>query len=337
MKHGIVFAKEGVYAGWPANHGAWQWGDEMLVGFLTGTYGRKSMHNCIEPFEKLQARSLDGGETWQVERPNVDFESTFHVGFIPPGCNPKQSIIRVSGCYDHGGDDCHPEGGFYFSNDRGRSWLGAYPFTGIEALFREPYSNTSRTAVLGDLVFVSRNFRGRFATDATFVARWKGDDGFDLLGTVCDQAARAVMPAVAETGANMQASGPRIVAALRRRHYHRSQCWIDAFGSDDGGRSWRFLSQVDVTGGHNGNPPALAAMPGGELVCAYANRNEGEIRARVSFDAGDSWSPPIMLRKGLTDIGYPRLFPRGGKVVCVYYFSSEEREQNHIACTIFEP
>ncbi len=32
----VVFGEEGKFGGWPANHGMWIWGDEILVGFSTG-------------------------------------------------------------------------------------------------------------------------------------------------------------------------------------------------------------------------------------------------------------------------------------------------------------
>jgi len=288
------------------------------------------MHNCLEPFTKLQARSLDGGESWTVETPNVDFEA--HWTTPPPDFSLRDSIIRVCGCYDHGGDVCIDEGGFYLSRDRGRTWHGAFVFAGLEDKFAEPYGNTSRTAVLDDLVFLSRNHRGRFATDSVFVVRQQGCV-FQFVSWVCDDDPRAVMPAVAR-------SGNRIIAALRRRHYHRRDCWIDAYGSDDGGNTWRFLSQIDTTGGNNGNPPALVALPDGRLVAAYADRAKCEILARISNDRGETWGhPPILIRKGdNSDIGYPRLFLRSdGAVACVYYFSENEADQQHIDCTIFSP
>jgi hypothetical protein len=37
----------GRFGGWPANHGIWSWGDEILVGFSAGYH--------------LFARSMDGG------------------------------------------------------------------------------------------------------------------------------------------------------------------------------------------------------------------------------------------------------------------------------------
>lgn len=38
LVHGEVYTELDIYAGWPANHGAWQWGNEFLVGFLRGKY-----------------------------------------------------------------------------------------------------------------------------------------------------------------------------------------------------------------------------------------------------------------------------------------------------------
>jgi hypothetical protein len=31
-----VYSEPGRFAGWPANHGIWSWGDELLVGFSRG-------------------------------------------------------------------------------------------------------------------------------------------------------------------------------------------------------------------------------------------------------------------------------------------------------------
>lgn len=48
MEHRTVYAEHGMYAGWPANHGAWQWGDEFLVGFMRGPYKKyQSGHRLL--------------------------------------------------------------------------------------------------------------------------------------------------------------------------------------------------------------------------------------------------------------------------------------------------
>lgn len=36
VEHVIVFREPGRYAGWPANHGIWAWGNEIVVGFSAG-------------------------------------------------------------------------------------------------------------------------------------------------------------------------------------------------------------------------------------------------------------------------------------------------------------
>jgi hypothetical protein len=35
-QHVRVYAEPGRFGGWPANHGIWSWGDEILVGFSAG-------------------------------------------------------------------------------------------------------------------------------------------------------------------------------------------------------------------------------------------------------------------------------------------------------------
>ena len=72
-RHVIVYREDGRFAGWPANHGIWSWGDEILVGFSRGTYKDRGKFHHIDhdqPEEFLLARSRDGGATWAVERPN---------------------------------------------------------------------------------------------------------------------------------------------------------------------------------------------------------------------------------------------------------------------------
>ncbi len=34
----VVYKEAGRFAGWPANHGIWSWGNEIVVGFKLGHY-----------------------------------------------------------------------------------------------------------------------------------------------------------------------------------------------------------------------------------------------------------------------------------------------------------
>ena len=53
----------------------WAWGDELLVGFEAGWFkanskeGREHSIDYSKPAEHVLARSLDGGETWSLEKP----------------------------------------------------------------------------------------------------------------------------------------------------------------------------------------------------------------------------------------------------------------------------
>lgn len=38
IRHVKVYAEPGRFGDWPANHGAWSWGNEILVGFSRGFY-----------------------------------------------------------------------------------------------------------------------------------------------------------------------------------------------------------------------------------------------------------------------------------------------------------
>lgn len=334
--HTTVYSQPGMYAGWPANHGAWQWGDEFLVGFIRGTYKVGGIHNITGVLEKVQARSLDGGQTWTVEEPNVEFSSA-HSQKPSPYFELNDAIIRVCGCYDYGGEDCNPLGGFYASLNRGKIWSGAFTFDGIEKQFSPPMHNTSRTCTPGkNLVLLSRATKKHWGSDEIICVKHDGRL-FGLISTVCADDSRAVMPAAA-----WMPSGAIVVVA-RRRGTKRPGGWIDAFRSIDEGRTWQFTSHVADTGVDNGNPPALIEHEG-ILYCAYGNRSLRGIYVNVSHDEGKTWHHYTtrgiagLRTAGKSDIGYPRLFKRSdGRLVCVYYWASAEYPQQRIVATAFDP
>jgi hypothetical protein len=74
-RHVMAYHGPGRFAGWPANHGVWPWGDEILVGFSAGTYKDlgpdRHAIDREKPEQHLPARSRDGGLTWAVEDPSM--------------------------------------------------------------------------------------------------------------------------------------------------------------------------------------------------------------------------------------------------------------------------
>jgi hypothetical protein len=138
----------------------------------------------------------------------------------------------------------------------------------------------------------------------------------------------AIMPS------SVRLSNNAILTAIRHRNF------IDAYRSDDTGKTWRFLNvPVPDTGG--GNPPSLVRLKDGRLAITYGYRSAPfGIRARLSNDNGASWSEEIVLRSdgGAWDLGYTRTVQREDlKMVTVYYFNEAKDKERYIGATIWDP
>ena len=129
--------------GWPANHGIWNWGDEILVGYSRGYYkdlGPTRHHIDREkPEEFWMARSLDGGLTWNLEHPAEKGFLIPRGKFLHGTETPGQALPPVEDLKEPM-DFTHPDfvltfrmenidGGvsrFEYSYDRGKTWKGPY-------------------------------------------------------------------------------------------------------------------------------------------------------------------------------------------------------------------
>jgi hypothetical protein len=141
---------------------------------------------------------------------------------------------------------------------------------------------------------------------------------------------------------------PQLVSVLRRRINppgggpRNDINWLDAYASNDGGRTWNFLKRIAYTdlGLRNGNPPSLVRLKDGRLVVTYGFRGVPYgIRAKISSDNGKSWGPEITLRDDARtwDMGYVRSVVRpDGKIATIYYYSTAEKPEQHLEATIWE-
>jgi hypothetical protein len=79
----------------------------------------------------------------------------------------------------------------------------------------------------------------------------------------------------------------------------------------------------------------------GRLALIYGYRSPPYgIRARLSNDAGLTWSKELVLRNdaGCWDLGYPRSVQRAdGKIVSAYYFNDSPDTERYIAATVWDP
>ena len=350
VKHVAVFHEPGMFGGWPANHGIWSWGDEILVGFSKGYYkdlGDRHHIDREKPEVHMLARSLDGGETWTVEDPGAKGYLLTEGGFLHGVPRPDVAIPEMKEC-EGGIDFTHPDfvmavrtnstgagiSRFFYSYDRGHTWAGP---------FRLPNFGAPGIAARTDYIVNGENDSMLFLT----AAKANGEEGRLLCVRTTDGGKTwklvswigaepkgfEIMPA------SVRLSETDILVAGRNREGPRR--WISAYLSKDNGETWERLDDpVDDSG--IGNPPAMIKLKDGRICLIYGFRGEPySIRARLSSDGGQTWSDDYVLRDdgASRDIGYPRVVQRpDGKVVAVYYFTDPETgPERYIGATIWDP
>ena len=351
VSHNRVYSVAGRFGGWPANHGIWAWGDEILVGFSAGYYkdqGPTRHHiDHDKPEEHLLARSLDGGETWTIEDPAAQGDllprgESLH-GVELDGVELPE-LAQCPGGIDFTRPDFamtirmdNVDAGvsrFSYSYNRGHTWEGPY---------RLPNFGTPGIAARTDYIVDGASTCTLFLT----AAKEDGEEGRPLCARTTDGGATwnlvsligpepkgfAIMPASARL------SDTDLYVVLRERR--RSRRWLSAYGSADNGKTWRSMPDpVDSCG--EGNPPSLVKLRDGRLCLIYGYRADPfNICAKLSGDGGQTWSEEIVLRGNgrCRDIGYPRSVQRpDGKVVTTYYWCDPgDNPDRYIGATIWDP
>jgi hypothetical protein len=236
-------------------------------------------------------------------------------------------------------------GAFFCSTDRGRSWRGPFDFgsladdpalRGMEFTPRTDYFVEGPKSLL-----VLLSARAKPGNDKVFCARTTdGGATFQFVSWVVSPTDpyRAVMPS------SVRLTDTHLVTTVRRRMLDEERNWVDAYASEDRGKTWSFLSKVGETGDQNGNPPALLRLKDGRLCCFYGNRVRRQLLGRRSADNGRTWDRETVLREGYAspendaDLGYPRAVQRAdGQVLVFYYWASKQHPQQHIASTFWTP
>ncbi len=343
QQHVTVFREAGRFAGWPANHGIWAWGDEIVVGFEAGAFHQNRGHNHAidydRPSEHLLARSLDGGVTWKIERPeSLQPPEGSKIAGVPVVKGGKKPVDSPGGirftdpnfAMTLRMEDIHVgPSRFYYSYDRGKKWEGP---------FKVPEFGTKGIAARTDYVVNAAGDCTIFLTAAksngkegrVLCARTK-DAGktWQMQGWVTPEPEGrdfAIMPAT------VRLSPGTLFTAVRHREF------IDTFQSNDEGINWQ---RIGVAAASTENPPSLLKLRDGRLALIYGRRMQPfGIRARFSSDNGKTWSEETVLRSdgGNWDLGYVRSVQRpDGKIVSVYYFNDSPDKERFIGATIWDP
>jgi len=344
VKNVVVYKEAGRFAGWPANHGIWSWGNEIVVGFEIGHFKYSDKSHSIDyekPAEHVIARSLDGGETWKIERPSaLKPPPGIRIAGVPADVGGKEPVDCPGGI-----DFTRPgfaltarmanihvgPSRFYYSYDRGKTWEGP---------FKVPEFGQKGIAARTDYLVEGRRELTVFLTAAksdgregrVICARTKdGGANWELVGFVGPEPEGrdyAIMPS------SVRLSATSILTSVRHRNY------IEAYRSNDNGKTWRLLGKPAPDTGR-GNPPSMVKLKDGRIAITYGYRaSPFGIRARLSSDEARSWGDEIILRAdgGCWDLGYPRTVQRpDGKLVTVYYFNDAEDKERYIGATIWDP
>lgn len=333
-----VYCETGRFGGWPANHGIWSWGNEILVGFSAAWWEQRDVDrhqmNAQKGEEPRLARSLDGGRTWRIETPRgnmtPEFGGAAYRGLTEPMDFTRPGfVLSVRFANNHVGPS-H----LWFSYDKGQSWRGGFVFPdlglpGIAA--RTDY------VVLGPreaLVFLTAAKASK-REGRPFCARTKD-------GGMTWQVESMIGPE--PPGFSIMPSSPRLsdrewLTAVRVTK--EPENWIEQYRSTDGAATWKSEGRIADTGAHSGNAPHLIRLRDGRLCLTYGYRSAPYgIHAKISSDNGRTWGPVIRLRDDAAawDIGYPRSAQRSdGKVVTVYYYNDGPHSERFIAATVWDP
>ncbi len=366
VDHAVVYRRETEMVGWPHTMGYWNLGNGELLQQVTSINTRYGSATDISHDnlgkeglggKSVALRSRDYGRTWEdpvfnmMQNADPGQASVKTIGDLQPidFLDPDVLISNSGTAFGT------PEGRTIVrvSRDRGRSWGpgidvpldGLHSLSGMNSVLVRP----DGTAFIW-LMEVDKEGWNRHPciyacppgnTDfhfLTFITKKNdpfGEADGDYKTTYRFGGHRWFYPR------GYLLPNGRMLCVMRCQRDPTGVMWTEVYSSDDGGRTWGFLSRVNDFG----SPGSLVQLPDGRLVMVYGYRLAPQgIRATVSEDGGKSWGPELIVRDdgGSWDLGYPNAWATDdGKVGVIYYFNSKDDPVQvnggvrHIARSIF--
>ena len=351
----------------PNNGGIWNWGNEILVMYVNGPHkkgtgcGSHSTQEGAPGTTYDTSRSLDGGETWSEHR--VAFKRYVKsCGWPDP--QPRRLTTPIDFVDEntivHFQRDDAGRTHLYVSKDRGRNWDG--PFNNIPKFKDGVYGRTnyevtgpsSLTAYMQLQVNHGpkcQRFPSHAVTTNDGGLSWTLGAEISSLPSCREgkQYEWDTHPSVARLDAQT------LIASFRSGHQGEKTWtrtgWFDVTRSIDNGKTWKPLIRLGESPGNNSCPTVTQVVPladGRRRVVTLMWKRPPDkqscqrsvLTARLSDDAGDSWSDPITLRDDAYgwDTGYPiaAVRPDGKIVVCYWMKTKNQDEPNYIAATIWD-
>lgn len=245
-KHVVISYEEGMFSGWPANFGAWNWGNEILVGFDKGYHKDlgETRHNIDREKEEitLLVRSLDGGLSWKIEDPSPEGRlvargSSLHG--VEPQYDHRVEPVDLEEPINFKHQDFAMTLRFlnyntgpsllYYSYDRGHTWTG--PFN-LEVSGKTNILARTDYIVLDEkrcMIFQSMSKEDNHEGRPLCAITEDGGLTWELVGMIGPEPKGfGIMPST------VKLSDTEYLTTIRRRDGdHR---WIDAWRSTDAGK-----------------------------------------------------------------------------------------------------
>ncbi|MCP5144555.1 MAG: exo-alpha-sialidase [Gammaproteobacteria bacterium] len=365
LEHAVVYRREDEFCAWTYTRGFWETANgDLIQNFdaVTVNYTSADAINHNNVFRNstgrkiVTVRSTDRGRTWNGDHPDFDLIATSGASARPfAEMGPIDYLDRDVLLYSFSPGFGTPAGRapLRVSKDGGRSWSGEseLPLDGLHSLTAlNSYLVRPDGRCLLFMFEVSADGNRRPLVYGSL----DGGTEFHFMSFITEEHDPKAAAKSGRTASSLAFAGHRwfypraimlpngrILCSLRCQRDPTGDMWTEIYYSDDGGRTWGFLSRVNDFGA----PGSLIRMSDGRLVVVYGYRlqNYG-IRAVVSEDEGLTWGNELIVRDdgGSWDLGYPNAWEvEPGKIGCIYYFNSMNDEvkvnggQRHIARSIF--
>lgn len=371
----VVYRNENHFCAWPYTRGFWNFEDgELMQSFDAATTDYSSPeainHNRMidtahargsSATRKLTVRSRDWGQTWDGDNPVVNIydriapgtENARSLSDLGPIDYLDKNVLVLNAPKYPGFLDPNGRCGVKVSRDRGHTWSPEFPLL-MEGLHSISGINSSVVRPDGTvMIFLTEVSEAVYDRHPLIYALPPGGTDFRFLSYITPSedpfgTADGEYSDTPRFGGHRWfyprgyvLSNGRMLCVMRGQRDPRGDLWIDLFYSDDGGRTWDFLSRVNDFGA----PGSLVVKRDGRFVMVYGYRlMPSGMRCRVSEDEGRTWGPELIIRDdgGSWDLGYGNAWEMpDGRIGVIYYFNTRNDRINvnggvrHICRSIF--